>query len=111
MTELELAENPLRTRPISLSSRSLSWAVVKPHQAGEAYSMDARVVNRATSNNCGDPSYSRISAFGPECHTSRFKRAMCISYQPHVDVHKGGGVWLMWTHVEGVKNLIILWTS
>ena len=40
-------------------------------------------------------SYSRISALGPEGHcTSRFKRAMCISCRPHVDVHKG--VWLMW---------------
>src|SRR6218665_2658889 len=34
-------------------------------------------------------SYSRISALGPECHcTSRFKRVMCISCRPHVDVHK-----------------------
>src|SRR6218665_101596 len=53
MTELEPGENPLRSRPISLSSRSLSWAVVKPHQAEAAYSMDARVVDRATSNNWG----------------------------------------------------------
>src|SRR6218665_15164 len=35
MTELEPVENP--PPPISLSSRSLSWAVVKPHQAGDAY--------------------------------------------------------------------------
>src|SRR6218665_861197 len=56
MTDLEQGEKSLRSRPISLSSRSLSWAVVKPHQAEEAYSMDARVVDRATSNNCGDPS-------------------------------------------------------
>jgi len=32
---------------------------------------------------------SRISALGPEgpC-TSLFKRVMCISYRPHVDIHK-----------------------
>jgi len=35
-------------------------------------------------------SCSRISALGPEGHcTSRFKRVMCISCRPHVDVHKG----------------------
>jgi len=35
-------------------------------------------------------SYSRISALGPEGHcTSRFNRAMCISFRPHEDVHKG----------------------
>ena len=35
-------------------------------------------------------SYSRISALGLEGHcTSRFRRAMCISCRPHVDVHKG----------------------
>jgi len=34
--------------------------------------------------------YSQISAIGPEGHcTSHFKRAMCISCRPHVDVHKG----------------------
>ena len=44
--------------------------------------------------------YSRISALDPEGHcTSRFKRAMCISCRPHVDVHKGA-LWLMWTHVD-----------
>ena len=32
--------------------------------------------------------------------TSRFKRAMCISCRPHVDVHKWEGVWLMWTLVD-----------
>src|SRR6218665_1575930 len=37
-------------------------------------------------------SYSRISALGPVGHcTSHFKRAMCISCRPCVDVHKGGG--------------------
>src|SRR6218665_286874 len=35
-------------------------------------------------------SYCRISASGPEGHyTSRFKRAVCISSRPRVDVHKG----------------------
>src|SRR6218665_2498158 len=37
-------------------------------------------------------SYSRISALGPVGHrTSHFKRAVCISCRPCVDVHKGGG--------------------
>src|SRR6218665_3168348 len=54
-------------------------------------------------------SYSRISALGLEGHcTSHFKRAMCILCQQHVDVHKGEGVRLMWTHVDrgvgGSKN-------
>src|SRR6218665_3524678 len=55
-------------------------------------------------------SYSRISALGPVGHcTSHFKRAVCISCRPCVDVHKvGGGP----GHVdacgqgEGVKNVI-----
>ena len=42
-----------------------------------------------------------MSALGPEGHcTSRFKRAMCISCRPHVDVHKGeesGSCGRMWT--------------
>src|SRR6218665_1741643 len=38
---------PLRSRRTSLASLSLSCAVVKPHQAGDAYSMEARVVMRA----------------------------------------------------------------
>jgi len=45
------------------------------------------VLNKLQSN-------SRISALGPEGHcrpTSRFKRAMCISCQPHGDVHKREG--------------------
>src|SRR6218665_1187541 len=54
--------------------------------------------------------YSRISAVGPEGHcTSRFKRAMCISCRPHVDVHEGEGAQLLWTHVDRggrVKNRI-----
>ena len=50
-------------------------------------------------------SYRRISALGPEDHcTSRFKRAMCISCRPHVDVHKVKGVRLMWTHVDRGKG-------
>src|SRR6218665_2311079 len=49
-------------------------------------------------------SYSRISALGRAGHfTSRFKRAMCISCRPHVDVHKGEGVWPMWTGRGGSK--------
>src|SRR6218665_2092551 len=36
-------------------------------------------------------SYSRISTLGPVGHrTSHFKRAVCISCRPCVDVHKGG---------------------
>jgi len=36
--------------------------------------------------------YSQISIFGQEGHcTSCLKRAMCISCQWHVDVHKGRG--------------------
>ena len=35
-------------RRTSLSSLSLSDAVVKPHQDGDAYSMEAKVVMRAT---------------------------------------------------------------
>src|SRR6218665_1988119 len=35
-------------------------------------------------------SYSRISDLGPVGHcTSHFKRAVCMSCQPCVDVHKG----------------------
>src|SRR6218665_3558393 len=37
-------------------------------------------------------SYSQISALGPVGHcTIHFKRAVCISCRPCVDVHKGGG--------------------
>src|SRR6218665_1468689 len=56
-------------------------------------------------------SYSRFSALGPVGHcTSHFKRAVCISCRPCVDVHKGGGGCP--AHVdacgqgEGVKNVI-----
>src|SRR6218665_657036 len=35
--------------------------------------------------------HRRISASGPVGHcTSRFKRAVCVSCRPRVDVHKGG---------------------
>src|SRR6218665_3023737 len=51
------------------------------------------------------------NALGPVGYcTSHFKRAVCISCQPRVDVHKGDGVRPMRTG-EGVKNLILLWTS
>src|SRR6218665_2424817 len=46
---------PLCSRPISFSSRSLSRAEVKPHQAGEAYNLDARVVERAITCSWGTP--------------------------------------------------------
>src|SRR6218665_270650 len=57
-------------------------------------------------------SYSRISALGPVGHctcTSHFKRAVCISCRPCVDVHKGGGgsgpCGRMWTEGgEGKKR-------
>src|SRR6218665_3860406 len=59
-------------------------------------------------------SYSRISALGLEGHcTSRFKRAVCISCRPRVDVHMGEGVRPMWTHVDrgrGSKRDFV-WTS
>jgi len=53
--------------------------------------------------------YSRISALGSEAHyTSRFKRAMCISCWPHVDVHKrgrgSGSCGRMWTGEGGQKS-------
>ena len=55
-----------------------------------------------------------MPALGPEGHcTSRFKRAMCISFLPHVAVHKEEGVRLIWTHVDrgGGQNPDFLWTS
>src|SRR6218665_2887553 len=42
-------EEPSSAAPPDKSFQSLSCAVVKPHQAGDAYSMEARVVMRATS--------------------------------------------------------------
>src|SRR6218665_2526485 len=53
---------PLHSCPISLSSRSLSWAVVKPHQVREA--------ERATSNNWGYPAFG-TSACGGHGWTKR----------------------------------------
>jgi len=48
------------------------------------YNTNSTVLNKLQS-------YSRISALGPEGHcTRRFKRGVCISCQPHVDIHKGG---------------------
>src|SRR6218665_3492995 len=52
-------------------------------------------------------SYSRISALGPVGHrTSHFKRAVCISCRPRVDVHKGGGGSGPCGQGEGIKNSI-----
>jgi len=46
--------------------------------------------------------------------TSRFKKVMCISCRPHVDVHKGEGVdgscGRIWTEKGGQKP-DFLWTS
>jgi len=54
------------------------------------YKLLIKIINITVLNNL--QSYSRISALGLESrYTSRFKRAMCISFRPHVDVHKGGG--------------------
>src|SRR6218665_1202801 len=52
--------------------------------------------------------YSRISTLGPAGHcTSHFKRAVCISCQPCVDVHKGrGGPAHVDACGQGVKNVI-----
>ena len=53
------------------------------------YKSVTKIINSTVLNKL--QSYSRISALGQEGHcTSRFKRAMCISCRPHVDVHKGG---------------------
>src|SRR6218665_2573132 len=54
-------------------------------------------------------SYIRISALGPVGHcTSHFKRAVCISCRPCVDVHKGEGgsgpCGRMWTGEGGQKR-------
>src|SRR6218665_2260958 len=57
-------------------------------------------------------SYSRISALGLVGHcTSHFKRAVCISCRPCVDVHKEGGGSGPCGQGRGVKNVIFLWTS
>jgi len=53
------------------------------------YKLVIKIINSTVLNKL--KSYSRISALGQEGHcTSPFKRAMCISCRPHVDVHKGG---------------------
>ena len=71
----------------------------------QRYKLVIKIINSTVLNKL--QSYSRISGFGPEGHcTSRFKRAMCISCRPHVDVHKGG-----LAHVDRgreVKNPIFL---
>src|SRR6218665_3574659 len=76
------------------------------------YKLVIKIINSTVLNKL--QSYSRILALGPKCHcTSRFKRAMCISCRPHVDVHKGERVSLMWTQVDmgrGQKS-DFLWTS
>ena len=67
------------------------------------YKLVIKVINSTVLNKL--QSYSQISALGPEGHcTSRFKRAMCISCRPHVDIHKGEGVQLMWTGGGGQKS-------
>jgi len=69
------------------------------------YKLVIKIINSTVLNKL--PSYSRISAFGPEGHcTSRFKRALCISCRPHVDFHKGRRVWLLWTHVDRGRGQI-----
>jgi len=67
------------------------------------YKLVIKIINSTVLNKL--QSYSQISALGPEGHcSSRFKRAMCISCRPHVDVHRGEG---SLAHVDtGVKNLI-----
>src|SRR6218665_2919222 len=59
---------------------------VKPHVDGRPHrKLKLEKLNKLKS-------YSRISALGPVCHcTSRFKRAVCISCRPRVDVQMGGG--------------------
>ena len=53
-----------------------------------------------------------ILAFGPEGHcTSRFKRAMCISCRPNVDVHKGEGPHSCAGQKGGGQKPDLLWTE
>jgi len=76
------------------------------------YKLVISITNRTVLNKL--QLYSRILALGPDGHcTGRFKRAMCISFRPHVDVHKGGGgAWPMWTHVNrGDQKPDFLWMS
>ena len=75
----------------------------------QRYKLVIKIINSTVLNKL--QSYSRISALGPEGHcTSRFRRAMCISCRPHVDVHKGegsaGSCGRMWTGGGEVKNPI-----
>ena len=71
------------------------------------YKLVIKIINSAVLNKL--ESYSRISALGPEGHcrpTRSFKRAMCISCRPHVNVHKGrgsGSCGRMWTGERRVK--------
>src|SRR6218665_2362816 len=67
------------------------------------------ITNSTVLNKLQLQSYSETSALCPEGHcTSRFKRAMCISCRPHVDVH--GTCCRLWTGGGG-QNLIFLWTA
>ena len=73
--------------------------------------MNCRVVNKLGPKSSFSFRLGRLIYCRP---TSRFKIAMCISYRPHVDVHKGDEVWLIWTHVdrgEGESKSDFLWTS
>ena len=55
------------------------------------YKLVVKVTNSTVFNEFQSYTGSRISALGLEGHcTSCFKRVMCISCRPHVDVHKGG---------------------
>ena len=77
------------------------------------YKFVIKIINSTVLNKL--QSYSRISALGPVGHcTSHFKRAVCISCRPSVDVHKGGSGPCGRMCVDrggGVKNVIFLWTS
>ena len=69
------------------------------------YKLVIKIINSTVLNKL--QSYGRISAVGPEGHcTSRFKRAMCISCGPHMDVHKVGEGSGSYGQEEGVKNPI-----
>src|SRR6218665_862043 len=76
------------------------------------YKLVIKITNSTVLNKL--QSYSRISALGPEGHsTSRFRRVMCISCRSHVDVHKGresGLCGRMWAEGGGSKS-DFLWTS
>ena len=77
------------------------------------YKLVIKIINSTVLNKL--QSYNRISALGPEGHcTSRFKRVLCISCRPHVDVHMGGrgsgSCGRMWTGGRGQKS-DFLWIS